>query len=469
MVDPDDESLDLAATKEMLVLVARAPLRRPKLSALIFLGVALFGAFASLKVSPSYEAQAAIVVQKNATMPTFGDTAKNAQNNDYDPAIGVSEAVKGRDNLMALVRETHLLERTPPPVNGAVMTEQERVLGLSKALDKKLKVTSDGSLVSFSAEWSDPQTSYEIVAAAVRHFLDTRTAAEVAIVSDTITLLEEHASTERDGIDVAMQEFLRMKEGWKGPSSGSASVAAPVAAARPTPPAGVPNTARQAELARRLEETKQQMKEMQEDRRRQLSELKSQLAGALATYTPSHPTAIGLQRKIEGLSDEPSSLAALKNEERSMLNELASMTGTKATGGGPVSIGALSLGSRSTAPASKQDLEIVDPASAMALSKLQSRIHKYEEFMDQISAAKLELDLAKNAFKYRYSIYKPAEVPTHPKYPVRALLIGGGTLFGALLAAVVAALLDLLSGRFVEPWQVKRRLSLPLLGEVAKP
>ena len=156
-----------------------------------------------------------------------------------------------------------------------------------------------------------------------------------------------------------------------------------------------------------------------------------------------------------------------------MLNELAAVTATRdaKTPGAmsPAGIVATQVTGRASPPASRQDLEIVDPASAMALSKLQSRVRKYEDFMDQISAAKLQVDLAKNAFKYRYSIYKPAELPTSPRYPIRLLLAVGGTLAGAILAAIIAALIDLAGGRFVEPWQVKRKLSLPLLGEVSRP
>jgi uncharacterized protein involved in exopolysaccharide biosynthesis len=463
--DSDDESFDFAAAKDMLVLFVRAPVRRPKLAAAIFVLVALAAGLASFKLKPTYEAQAAIVVQKNATLPTFGETAKNAPNNDFDPAAGVSEAVKGRDNLVSLVRQTHLADHAAEEHGAPAMSEQERVLALAKALDRKLKVTSDGSLVSFVADWSDPQTAYEIVSAAVRNFLDARTAAEVAIVSDAITLLEEHANAERDGIDVAMAEFLKAREGWRAPPASGALRAVGALAPRG---GAAPNRGRQGDLAKRLEETKQQMKEIQEDRRRQLTELKTQLAGALATFTPSHPTAIGLQRKIEALSDEPGSLVALKNEERTMLNELASM-GAKPTGGAVGLAGAVTGTPRGAPPASRQDLEIVDPASAMALSKLQSRIRKYEDFMDQISAAKLELDLAKNAFKYRYGVYKPPELPTKPKYPVRSVLAAGGILLGALMAAIVAALVDLVSGCFVEPWQVKRKLSVPLLGEVTRP
>ena len=66
-------------------------------------------------------------------------------------------------------------------------------------------------------------------------------------------------------------------------------------------------------------------------------------------------------------------------------------------------------------------------------------------------------------------LFKPAELPTKPKYPVRVILVFGGALLGLFLSIGVAAALDLASGRFIEPWQVRRRLALPVLGEVAGP
>ncbi len=472
--DQVDESFDIARAKETLALVARSPLRRPKLALLVFGAVTAIAMFASYRAQPIYRAQAAIVVQKNAVMPNFGDAAKNPQNTDIDPAAGVSEAVKARDNLVSLIRQTHLLDKAKSSASGQAMSDDDRLQILVKVLERKLTVTSDGSLVSFAADWSDPTTAYDVVSAALQNFLDGRTAAEVAIVSDAIGLLEEHAKSEREGIDVAMEEYLRTKDGWKASSSSSAAPR-PLGPAKPsTPAADATGIARRADIAKHLDETKQQIKEIEDDRRRQLSEMKSQLAQTLAVLTPSHPTAVGLRRKIEQLSEEPPSLTTLKNEERSMLNELAAMTGSKDTkpSGAVGLVGtagmAPQIGSHAL-PASRQDLEIVDPASAMALSKLQSRVRKYEDFMDQISAAKLELDLAKNAFKYRYTIYRPAELPTSPRYPIRLLLAVGGVLLAVVLAAIVAALVDIVGGRFVEPWQVKRKLSLPLLGEVGRP
>ena len=203
-------------------------------------------------------------------------------------------------------------------------------------------------------------------------------------------------------------------------------------------------------FAKRLEEIKQQVKETEDERRRQLSELKAQLAGLLSTYTPSYPPVIALQRKIDALAEEPSNLVSLKNQERSLLNQIASASTTAASDArarqqvfAPATAGVTMPGKPAPSPNSRQDLEIADPESAMALSKLQNRIHKYEEYMDQISAAKLELDLARNAFKYRYGMYKPPELPTQPKRPIR-ILVGCAGALAALLGAIgAAALMDM--------------------------
>src|SRR5258708_7354057 len=120
--DSLDESFDLARAKDMLVLILRAPLRRPKLSLAIFGVVVALALLASVRIIPTYRAQAAIVVQKNAMLPTFGDAAKNVPSNDFDPAVGVTEAVKARDNLISLARQTHLPEKMPNPPDGPILS-----------------------------------------------------------------------------------------------------------------------------------------------------------------------------------------------------------------------------------------------------------------------------------------------------------------------------------------------------------
>jgi hypothetical protein len=102
-------------------------------------------------------------------------------------------------------------------------------------------------------------------------------------------------------------------------------------------------------------------------------------------------------------------------------------------------------------------------------SKLEGAIHAYQDAIARIDVANTELEVLRTAFKYRYTVVTPAEVPTSPKKPT-AKLVGVGSVIGAaLLAFLLAAGADSWSGRVLEEWQVRRRLKLDILGEFYLP
>jgi uncharacterized protein involved in exopolysaccharide biosynthesis len=479
--DLGEESFDVEHAKETLYFFLRGPRRHPKVAAAIFVVLTAVGVAGAITATLTYEAEALVLVQKNVAMPALGDGNRNGQA-DFDPTTGVYETVKGRENLLALARETHLVDKTDfsRVPYGRPLTDEEKLQFAAKTLEWRLNVKTEGPVVTFIGRWNDPQTAYDLATGAARNFFNTRNAAEVSIISDAITLFEEHAKAEREGIDSALQEFLRLKEGWTGASPVSAPSVPLHGSSSPararTAQSGV---GPDADLAQKLADQRRRIRETEDEWRRQLSEAKNHLAGLLATLTPSHPSVAAAQRRVDSLGDEPAQLAALKNEEREMLNDLAGTTGAKAdaarpAGGGgrvPGLAGAMPVVSsrESGQPRTAQDLELIDPPSALALSRLQNRVRKYEDFMDQISAAKLQLDLARNTFKYRYAMFRPAEVPRKPRWPVRFIWVGAGLGLGILLSIFVPATIDLVRGRFIEPWQVKRRLGLPVLGEVSPP
>jgi hypothetical protein len=86
--------------------------------------------------------------------------------------------------------------------------------------------------------------------------------------------------------------------------------------------------------------------------------------------------------------------------------------------------------------------------------------------MDRVDAARIELHAAQAAFKYRYTVVDPPEIPKEAKRPDRVLLSVGGLFLGAVLAVFAAAARDLAGGRFVEAWQVRRLLGVPVLAEI---
>jgi uncharacterized protein involved in exopolysaccharide biosynthesis len=107
-----------------------------------------------------------------------------------------------------------------------------------------------------------------------------------------------------------------------------------------------------------------------------------------------------------------------------------------------------------------------DGRAQLARSKLDAAIKSYQEVAGRIDAANVELDIARAAFKYRYTVVTPAEIPKKPKKPVAALIGAGSFVAAALLAVLFAVAADAWRGRILEAWQVRRRLKVDVLGEL---
>src|SRR5215471_7826173 len=404
-VDEDEkESLDFEATKEMVNLIVRAPLRRPKLAAAIFLLLTALGIIAALFATPLYQASEVLVITRNVITPNIGQ--QNAPQQDYDPTAGIWEAVKGRDNLIKLAQQTHLADKVHAPGEGPPLTEEGKLQLAVKMLEYRLKIKPDGNTVAFVAEWTDAQTAYDLARGAAISFLDTRKAEEISKISEAIKLVEKSEQDERDGIDQALQDFMRLKWGTapgssSGGGAGSPGVAAPsatpVAGAAPAPapaPAVRPlgTGGPDVDLAKRLDDKKQQIRQTEDEWHRAQNEATARLNELLVKFTPSHPSVIAQQSQVDRLSEEPANLKALKNEERGLIRELEAQMSIKTDRAAPRPSGGIYIppsSGTSRAPISRQDLEVTDPQSAMALEALQGRVRKFNELSDSISSLRL--------------------------------------------------------------------------------
>jgi len=138
--------------------------------------------------------------------------------------------------------------------------------------------------------------------------------------------------------------------------------------------------------------------------------------------------------------------------------------------GGPTPDGSATTAqvSPTVAPPAPNTLDRDGPLQ-LAQAKLAAAIRNSEEALARVDEAKEELDFTRAAYKYRYSVFTPAEVPTKPKKPT-ALLVGvGSVLAAALLAILLAAASDMATGLVVESWQVRRQLKIEILGEFDRP
>ena len=102
-------------------------------------------------------------------------------------------------------------------------------------------------------------------------------------------------------------------------------------------------------------------------------------------------------------------------------------------------------------------------------SKLGSAIREYEDAMGRIDSARVELEITRAAYKYKYTVVTPAELPKSPKKATARTVAMGSVIGGLLLALLLAAGIDLAKGSILESWQVRRRLKLQVLGELDRP
>jgi hypothetical protein len=299
------------------------------------------------------------------------------------------------------------------------------------------------------------------------------------MISDAIAVLQEHAKTEAVEVDAALEEYQKLNVRPAGSPPiptihfvprGTAAPRVPrsaAAAGSPTVPAAI-----DPEIAAALEEKRQQIRSLEAERQRELDMLRTQLAQAQLTLTAQHPTVIALQQKIDTLSAPDPQLAQLKVEERDLMTRIAPpiTPPTVSTAPAPMYVPPpitppVGSGALPAVPALPQPTSEEDPRAQLARSKLEGAVRRYQDAVTRIDGANMELEIARTAFKYRYTVVTPAEVPHKPK-KATAQVVGVASVIGALLLALLmAAGADLWSGRILEEWQVRRRLKLEVLGE----
>jgi uncharacterized protein involved in exopolysaccharide biosynthesis len=487
-----EEGVDADQLKEIAGFVWHAARRRPKLAASVFVVVASLGLAVSVTMPRIYNSQVKLLAQRASVLPALTNPGRTLPYEADNPTSNVSANIMRRDNLVALVKEANLVERWHASRSAGLRLkdrlfnlfsapprEEDEVRGLAQTLEKRMTVTTDESTVTISIDWSDPQVAYDLVRLVQKNFVEARYDAQVAMIQDALGVLEDHAKAELEQVDSALAAYQEARESidsTSAPSSTDPTVRRPatvqrapsLSAAPPAPP--VP--AVDPDLTKALEEKRRQIRALEDSRQRTLDTLKQQLVQAQLTLTAMHPTVIALQQKIDSLSEPPPELANLKNEERELMNQIVQSTPVPSTAPSshPSPILGPTLDLRQTTAqkmAAKSGQQ--DPSLAPLRSRLDSAISRYQNVMANIDSAKLELDITRAAFRYRYSEITPAEISRAPKKPIAFLVGVASVLGGVFLAMLGAAAADWRTGRILETWQIRRRLKLEVLAEFEPP
>jgi hypothetical protein len=220
-----------------------------------------------------------------------------------------------------------------------------------------------------------------------------------------------------------------------------------------------------AQLKYLINSKRRALADLEESRARRLAELTTQLQEQKVQYADQHPVVLDTMSRIEAVKEDSPQMMQVKSDIEQLLAEY-----TRKGGRHPES---LVEPSRTQAPrrlisqAGISAAELADdPMVEFARNNLRVAAAKYEELMMRIDAARIEQDTARAAFKYRYSVVRPASVPKKPLRPDATVLLIGVVLAALLAALFAGATRDVLRARFVEAWQVERTLGLKVLSHV---
>jgi hypothetical protein len=323
--------------------------------------------------------------------------------------------------------------------------------------------------VTIAILWPDAIMAYRLVEAAQQNFLEARHAAETSAIAESIAILEQNLADPRTSpqVPASEQAITVDPSGDAEPTvrHAPAVVQRPVSTARawaPTRNRGDPEASRLRILAEAKQRT---IDDLEEFRRKRLGELQVKLTELKTVYEPAHPVVAATEQSILALSQESPQVEHLRSEQRELLKQLAALA--PQPDAAPV-LRAMQDDGPALTP-SRHAFVPNSPARDYADQRQRIEVNKLEDMLDRLSAARIEMEATRAAFKFRYSIIEPPSVPkkvTKPKVPVFV----GGSLTLAILAAIgVAVLAEVRSGRIEKSWQVERQLGLPLLGEIDTP
>lgn len=459
----DDDDGPNIAVRERVAEAARSAKRRKGLSFVVVMICGALTVLGAIFAPRNYEVEARVLVQRTQVI-TGGQGQQLSPEEMRNIAKEYEEQVMAHDNIIAIVRQKNLVARWDDmrqphrrlidkinrKLGKAPPTDDEKYDALVTNIQHRLKVWVDATTVTVKLEWSEPEAARDIVDAAVKNFLEARFQSEVGVIPERLKILEAGVTQAHKDLETAAAELVRQQK--------LANPRERVNIVIPNLPQGVNDRVEAADpaLKQRLEAIRQQIAVLQEAKTRREIELNQDLIQKRQTLAEGHPDIIALKQTIEASRADSPQLAKLKAEEREIVAEITAKQRAAAENAprpvpravpAPVVDAPTNGGTKSV-----QDAQV----------QFDAVTRKYTDLVNQLDAARIEMKTAEAAFKNRYKVVHPAEIPAGPKRPVGliAILIGVMSTIAAVLA--VAALADRFSGIFFEPRDVRDRLGLPV-------
>ncbi len=460
------ELFDLALISSYAMFALHSIWRHKLLFLLVWIGIVAFSLGLMVSLPKTYQVRTTLEAQRNQVMPALSNPTRAIPTDADAPTRLAAETVQSYDNLVALIQQTEFVKNWPlhraplPRLKDALRrilfkepTYEDQVDNFVYYLREKLWVSTGEGTVTIGIDFPDADLAYRLVDAAKQNFLEARQAADVSSIEEALTILEGRAEQAHQSLTASLQQLqaLRDEQEARGGKRARRSAAARAPA---------PVDQEVSRLLAAAQSKRRAIADLEEFRRRRVIELQNRLQEQRASFSESHPAVLDSQQSLEAMRQESPQVAVLKRELAPLEAEL------KKRGIVDQATQGAGLPTPVVIQAALDQREDEDSQLGYAKEQVRFAFATYNSFLDRIEGAHLELDSARAAFKYRYTVIQPAQRPRRPVKPKPNLVLGASLIAGFALALLSTTLVDLRSRKLLENWQVERQLRLPLIGEV---
>ncbi len=461
-----DAFVDVALLRDFWVFLWHAVKRRRGTVATVFIAFVGMGVLSALLMPTRYYTEAKLLADRNVVMPLLGNPSRPQTWEADTPTRLASEMILNHDNLLSIVTTADLvreadrtrsvlgkLRQQVRHVLSRPLTEEEVVEEMIWTLRSRMNVQVGEGTVIIGAVWSDPNLAFRIVQAAQQSFVEERQTQEVALITGSIAILEKSAADVSSSVIASLDSLARERSALT--PRGLAPLLGASRAARVSPEVAAAQS--------RLQSTLRSISDLEEFRRRRLEELQSTLAEQRSTYGAAHPLIENTQQLIRALGTDSPQLAQLRRDEQKIRSEIEVLGGLPDV---PVSAGGdqlLAAATLRSIDALRSD-SLIQEKQQYGRSRLRIAIASYEELLERLDAARIELQTVRATFQFKYGVLIPATVPRSAMSTSPIVIVAGALVLGVLMGLFTAVALDITSGRVLEPWQIERNLGLPVLG-----
>jgi succinoglycan biosynthesis transport protein ExoP len=419
---------------------------------LAFLIVAAVGAFA---LPTLYRSSATLLIESQE-LPT--DVAASPGTGMIEQRIAkIRERVLSRGDLIALIEQYDLYasERRSQPLSQVIdrMRKSTTVGALQGDIGQANTNPGQSNLIALNMtfDYPDPVKAQEVLQSFVASFLrmDSDVVEDQATL--TVRFLEDQAQKLASQIQQIEGEITALKA-----RNGSALVSG-----------GLPSMLDTGTYSAQIVDLENQNRQLVLQSRtgggknQAIAAAEAALTAARTQYSDTHPDVVAARQRLQLLrqqaaqNPEPSGDSAIQEQIRANNEAIGTLRGQRDAA---IARANVSVAGQARAPA------ILEQASQLEDRATQLR-DQYKKVSDDLLKAHNSARMAGEQRAERLSLIEPANLPDHPHWPNRPLVIGAGALAGLALGLLLALAMELLKRPVRSPVQIEG-LGVPVVGIV---